>query len=117
MQKLIRLSLHTLQVGDVCLLQDSSNMRGEVRFCKVVKVHYYEGNVVRNVDVEVSAGYGGTLPYKYQTPYTLNRHVSKLIVLVALDEPVDEVGHNVIEEGAQAKLKNSLDSCSIPPGS
>ena len=50
---------------------------------------------------------GGTLPYKYQTPYTLNRHVSKLIVLVAVDEQVDEeVGHDVIEGGAQPKLKN-----------
>ena len=93
-------------------------MRGKWRLCKVVKVHSSEGNVVRNVDIEVSARYGGTLPYKYQTPYTLNRHVSKLIVLVAVDEQVDEeVGHDVIEGGAQAKLKNSMDSCSAPPGS
>ena len=100
-----------VQVGDVCLLQDSNNMRGEWRLCKVVKVHPSRNNVVRNVDVEVAARYGGALPYKYQTPYTLSRHVSRLLVLVAIDEPVEEVSNSVMEEGAQARLKDTAVSC------
>jgi hypothetical protein len=36
---------------------------------------------MRNLEVEVSAKYDGSLPCKRQKPYTLSRHVSKLIVI------------------------------------
>ena len=95
-----------LKVGDVCLLQDSSNLRGEWRFCKVVKVHPAENNVVRNVEVEISARYDGSLPYKHQKPYTLSRHVSKLIVIAAReDSNAEDDGTNVLDGDDQAKLK------------
>ena len=75
-----------LEPNDVCLLQDSNNLRGEWRLCKVVEVHPDEHGVVRNVDVEVAARYDGSSTYKFQKPYTLNRHVSKLIVLAPSDD-------------------------------
>ena len=81
-----------LEPNDVCLLQDSNNLRGEWRLCRVVEVHPDEHGVVRNVHIEVAARYNGSGPYKFQKPYTLNRHVSKLIVLATGED--EEKGDN-----------------------
>ena len=75
-----------LEIGDVCMLQDSNNLRGEWRICKVVKIHPGEDNIVRNVEVEVAARYDGSLPNKHQNAYTVSRHVSKLIVIADVEE-------------------------------
>ena len=69
--------------------------------------HPAENNVVRNLEVEVSTRYDGSLPYKHQKPYTLSRHVSKLIVIATIEE--DKVDYNPIVSNRddQAKQKSS----------
>ena len=68
------------------MLQDSNNLRGEWRICKVVKIHPGEDIIVRNVEVEVAARYDVSLPNKHQNAYTVSRHVSKLIVIADVEE-------------------------------
>ena len=77
-------------MGDVCMVQYLNDKRGNWRLCKVVRTHPAENNVVRNVDVEVSARYDGSLTFKRKAPYTLSRHVSKLIVNATIEEEEDE---------------------------
>ena len=50
------------------MIEDLKVLRYEWRLCKVVKAHPAENNVVRNVEVEVSARYDGALHYKHQKP-------------------------------------------------
>ena len=77
-------------MGDMCMVQDSNDKRGEWRLCKVVRTHPAQNDVVRNVDVEVPARYDGSLPYKRKAPYTLSRHISKLIVIATIEDGEDE---------------------------
>ena len=63
-------------MGDVCMVQDSNDKRGEWRLCKVVRTHPAENDVVRNVDIEVCARYDGSLPYKCKAPYTIHSYIS-----------------------------------------
>ena len=63
-----------------------------------MKTHPDEKNVVRNVEVEISARYDGSLPYKHQKAYTVKRHVSKLIVVAAKEE-MDDICDDIVEEG------------------
>ena len=52
----------------------------------------------------VSARYDGSLPYKHQKPYNLSRHVSKLIVIVTIEEDEDDDNPNVLNRFPQNKL-------------
>ena len=73
----------------------------------MVMAHPAEDSVVRNVKVEVSARYDGSLPYKHLNPYTLSRHVSKLIEIAAIEEDEDDDSSNVLDGDDQAMLKSS----------
>ena len=62
---------------------------------------------MRNVEVEVSARYDGSLPYKRKAPYTLSRHVSKLIVIATIEEDEDGDNPKELSRDNQAKQKSS----------
>ena len=89
------------------MVQDLNYKRGEWRLCKVVRTHPAKNYIVRNVDVEVSARYDGSLPYKCKEPYTLSRHVSKLIVIATIEEDEDEDNPKEQSTDAQAGQKSS----------
>ena len=93
-----------IAVGDVCLLQDSSNIRGKWRKCRVVKTFPDSNNIVRNVEVEVAARYDGYSKYAHQKPYTLARHVNKLIVLVPCEEIDVRVNHDSAYDGVSTAI-------------
>ena len=87
---LVRQKWHTarrnLQVGDVCVMQDSSLFRGEWRLVLVTTTFPDEKGVVRNVEVRASSKQDGSKLYKPHAPNFLKRHVSNLVVLVPKDE-------------------------------
>ena len=103
---LIRQKWHTqkrnMKVGDVCLLEDSNEMRGEWRLARVNEVYPDKSDVVRNVEVCVKPKPDGKLPYRSKKPNYLKRHVSKLIVI----EPAEMMSNYVDEKlGDEAKDK------------
>ena len=75
-----------LMVGDICLLKDSNVFRSEWRLCEVSNVSPDGQGLVRNVQIRVKAGQGGSRKYVPTSPIYLNRHVSNLLVLVPADE-------------------------------
>jgi hypothetical protein len=87
---LIRQKWHTarrnIQVGDVCVMQDSSNLRGEWRLALVTSTFPDEHGVVRNVEVKVSPKQDSSMVYRPTAPNYLKRHVSNLVVLVPKEE-------------------------------
>ena len=92
---LVRQKWHTqrrnLQVNDVCLLEDSNEIRGDWRLARVTEVYPDRHGVVRNVEVCVKSKPDGTPRYQSRKPNFLKRHVSKLIVI----EPAEEnLGNN-----------------------
>ena len=90
---LLRHKWHTsrrnLQVDDLCLLQDESAFRSEWKMARVVEVYPDKKGTVRNVLVQVKPNQDGTSKYKPSKGYELKRHVSKLLLLV----PVEDQGH------------------------
>ena len=93
-----------LNVGDVCLLQDSNAIRGEWRYVKVTEVYPDRHGIVRNVEVLVAPRHSGVGEYRYQKPYHVKRHVGKLIVLVPVeDQEVTEV-NNDAAKNTQAEV-------------
>jgi len=83
-----------LRVGDVCVLKDPNSFRGNWRMCRVVDVYPDEKGVVRNVAVKVPPPMLLETSCDYKKGLTMNvldRHVSKLIVIV----PSQEDGHGV----------------------
>ena len=87
---MIRQKWHTarrnLVVGDICLLQDSSALRGEWRLVIVTSVVPDKSGVVRNVEVKAKPKQNGSVDYMPSTSLFLKRHVSNLVVLVPLEE-------------------------------
>ena len=82
-----------MAVGDVVLVQDVDAFRSEWRLGKVVQVFPDRRSCVRNVIVLVKSKQEGSGPYKSSQGYELGRHVSKLIVLVPVeDQDQDDVG-------------------------
>ena len=61
-------------------------------------------NIVRNVEVEVAARYDGYSKYAHQKPYTLARHVNKLIVLVPCEEIDVRVNHDSAYDGVSTAI-------------
>ena len=107
-----------LQVGDVCMLQDPSAYRGEWRLCIVTEIYPDKNGVVRNVEIKVAPRFEGSSKYKPQVLYKLKRHVSKLIVIVPVEENKkesidqhsiynEEVNSNENEANNQVKLESS----------
>ena len=112
-----------LQVGDVCVLQDPNAFRGEWRLCIVTETFPDEEKNARNVEVKVAPRYDGSSKYKPQVMYKLKRHVSKLIVIVPIDEvkkETEHIDHHVLfneennqyvpeteKENEQSKLESS----------
>ena len=85
-----------LSIGDICLLQDSNTMRAEWRMCKVMETYPDIHGVVRNVEVKVAPVQDGGVSYKYHKPNCLKRHVSKLIVIVPVEEKKSHSEDNAI---------------------
>ena len=83
-----------LQVGDVCVMQDSNAVRGDFRLCRVSQVYPDSKGIVRNVEVTVAAKQDGSKVYKPLALWKLKRHVNNLIVIDAADESESE---NVVQ--------------------
>ena len=87
---LIRQKWHTtkrnVKVGDICILQDISALRGEWRLVIVTSVFPDELGVVRNVEVKAKPKQSGSIEYVPSSSLFLKRHVNNLIVLVPLEE-------------------------------
>ena len=87
---LIRQKWHTarrnVQVGDVCFMQDSNQLRGEWRLVLVTSTFPDEHGVVRNVEVKVVPRQDGSPVYKPTTANYLKRHVSNLVILVPKED-------------------------------
>ena len=54
----------------------------------------------KDINLECHAEYSTT-----KKPYTLSRHVSKLIVITAIEEDEDDDSYNVLDGDDQAELK------------
>ena len=85
-----------LRVGDVCLLKDSNAMRGEWRLCRVSEVMPDEDKIVRNVKVEMLRSQpDGSSKYQLGAARSeVDRHVSNLIVIVAIEEEENRVNES-----------------------
>ena len=83
-----------LQVGDVCLLQDSNQVRGEFRMCRVSRVFPDPKGIVRNVEVLAAHKQDGSRSYHPQGLSRLRRHVNNLIVIVPVDDEDNKEAHD-----------------------
>ena len=87
---LVRQKWHTarrnLQCGDVCMLYDKGNLRGEWRLVVVTQTFPDENDVVRNVEVKSFPKQDGSPVYHPSNPSFLKRHVSSLVVLVPKED-------------------------------
>ena len=79
-------SRRNMQVGDVCLLQDTNALRGEWRLVLVTNTYPDELGHVRNVEVKAKPKQDGSLPYFPSASSFMKRHVSNLILLVPVDD-------------------------------
>ena len=79
-----------LQKGDICLLQDANQVRGEFRRCKVSEVFPDKHGVVRNVEVLVAQKQNGLQSYHPQGLSRLRRHVNNLILILPVEENVQD---------------------------
>ena len=100
------------------MLQDPSAYRGEWRLCIVTEIYPDKNGVVRNVEIKVAPRFEGSSKYKPQVLYKLKRHVSKMIVIVPVEENKkesidqhsiynEEVNSNENEANNQVKLESS----------
>ena len=80
---------------DICLVQDSDAFRSEWRLGKVVDVYPDRFGNVRNVEILVKPKQPGSGSYVPSSGYQVKRHVSKLIVLV----PVEDQDFSVWNDG------------------
>ena len=85
-------SKRNIQVGDVCILQDSNTMRGEWRLVVVTNTYPDESGHVRNVEVKAKPRQDGSLPYVPTAASLMKRHVSNLILLVPVDSDKEVTG-------------------------
>ena len=104
-----------LKVGDICVLQDANAIRGEWRLTKVVDVYPDKSGIVRNVEVAVAPKFDGSKKYKPQAVFKVKRHVSKLIVLVPIDEESEVADqHLVANDSSQGDIANDAETESQP---
>ena len=80
-----------MAVGDVVLVQDEDAFRSEWRLGKVLQVFPDRRGFVRNVVVQVKSKQENSAAYKSSKGYELSRHVSKLIVLVPIEDQDEDV--------------------------
>ena len=76
-----------MQVGDICFLQDSNQVRGEFKRCRVSAVYPDKSNIVRNVEVLTVPKQDGSRVYHPQALSRMKRHVNNLILIQPADEP------------------------------
>ena len=92
---LVRHKWHTsrrnVAVGDVVLVQDEDAFRSNWRLGKVLQVFPDRRGFVRNVVVQVKSKQENSVAYKSSKGYELSRHVSKLIVLVPIEDQEEDV--------------------------
>ena len=79
-------SQRNVSVNDIVLLQDDDAFRSEWRLGRVLEAYPDRRGNVRNVQVEVHPKQEGVGPYKPSKGIELNRHVSRLIVLVPVED-------------------------------
>ena len=106
---LLRHKWHTkrrnLRVDDVCLLQDESAFRSEWKMAKVVEVYPDKSGTVRNVQVRVKPNQVGSGKYTPSKGFELKRHVSKLLLLVPVEDQ-DNVVRNSDDKVENDNLEN-----------
>ena len=100
-----------MRVNDIVLLQEDSAFRAEWRLARVTEVYPDRRGNVRNVQVQVKPQQDSTVNYKPSKGYELNRHVSRLIVLVPVEE--QDVQEDTTEDSSDSwkevyKHKRSL---------
>ena len=87
---LVKQKWHTqkrnLRVNDVCILEDSKEIRGEWRLARVTEVYPDRNGLVRNVEVCLKPKPDESPKYKPRHPNYLKRHVSKFILI----EPAED---------------------------
>ena len=98
-----------LKVGDICLLQDSNQVRGIFRLCRVSSVYPDGSGVVRNVEVLAASKQDGSRSYHPQGLSRLRRHVNNLIVIKPIDEEEDSSGE---VPGETDPIKSGIQLCS-----
>ena len=79
-----------VRIDDIVLLQTSSALRGEWRIGRVAVVFPDKEGIVRNVCVMIKSKPDGSKNYQPLPPIYINRHVSKVLVLVPVDDDSDE---------------------------
>ena len=75
-----------LQVGDICVMQDSNAIRGEWRLVKVISCYPDSHGKVRNVELLVKPRQGAGGDYISSAPIHVKRHVQNLVLLVPIEE-------------------------------
>ena len=75
-----------LEKGDVCIIQDTNNLRGEWRLAQVTCTYPDCHGRVRNVELLVKPRQGGNGPYVPTAPVYVKRHAKNVVVI----EPVDK---------------------------
>ena len=94
-----------MKIGDICFLQDSNQVRGLFRRCRVSNVFPDANGVVRNVEVLAASQQDGTPKYHPQALSRLRRHVNNLILI----QPVDD-WDKVDDETVTTKSNDNLAS-------
>ena len=97
-------SRRNLRVNDIVLLQEDSAFRAEWRLARVTEVYPDRRGNVRNVQVLVKPKQDSTANYKPSKGYELNRHVSRLIVLVPVEE--QDVQEDTTEDSSDNAASN-----------
>ena len=94
-----------MQVGDICFLQDSNQVRGEFKRCRVSAVYPDKSNIVRNVEVLTVPKQDGSRVYHPRALSRMKRHVNNLILIQPADEPTYGGIH---EETTDSNLNNTV---------
>ena len=94
-----------MQVGDICFLQDSNQVRGQFRRCRVSAVYPDKSNIVRNVEVLTVPKQDGSRVYHPQALSRMKRHVNNLILIQPADEPTYG---GIQEETTDSNLNNTV---------
>ena len=79
-----------MKVGDVCVVQDANQLRGEFRRCRVSNVYPDRQGKVRNVEVLAASKQDGSPSYHPQALSRLRRHVRNLILLLPVDQDSED---------------------------
>ena len=102
-----------LRVGDICVLQDSNQVRGQFRRCRVSEVFPDKKGTIRNVEVLVANHQDGSRSYHPQALRRLRRHVNNLIVIAPIEDFQDEAEETKEWESPQEVLAGSVKAVSF----